>query len=508
MKFSSSSAVLAAVTLSMLGGGVAVYGTRATAIADAARMRAVMDSLPAAASGSLRLIPAEAARPGGPLQAQAEALVGSAAAEWTLFAYSLDRHETLFAINADKPLIPASNNKVFGAVWALHELGPDYRFPTDLLVSGPVQGGVLRGDLVLRGSGDPAFGYPEYDRDPLKALRVMAQALKARGVTRVEGGIVGDATIDDGKHHGPNWPNDTGNGAAQYAPSVSGLPFGRNMIWIRLDPAVPGGVETLPQASEIPVVWTQRSGRAMAARKPDNDTIIVRGAGGGRGNRYGVGANEPALLAPAALRQALAEVGIQVAGPVRLGKTPAAARLVHRHYSITLAEMIPQALRHSDNFFAEHFWKAAVAKSTGQGSYAKGGPASATFFHDEAGVPFGQLWQADGSGLSADNRTSAYALVLAMSYADQQQWKEVFHQALPVAGKPDGTLNRLFVGTPAAGNLHAKTGYIRGVRSLSGFVKTAGGENVVFSMIYNGRNTGGSRGIQQNLGTLLASYTR
>lgn len=509
MKFSSSSAVFAALAVSVLGGGVAVYGTRAEAINDAARMRAVMDALPAAdASATLRVIPADAVKPGGPLQAQAEAIVGSAAAEWTLMAWSIDRQQTLFAINADQPKTPASNNKVFGAVWALHELGPDYRFPTDLLAAGPIEGGVLRGDLVLRGSGDPAFGYPEYDRDPLKALRVMAQALKDKGVTSVQGGIVGDATIDDGKHHGPHWPNDTGNGAAQYAPTVSGLPFSRNMLWIQLDPTAPGGVRTTPQVAEIPVVWTQRGGRAFAARKPDNDTIVVRGAGGGRGNRYGVGAKEPALLAPAALRQALAEVGIQVSGPVRLGKTPQNAKLVHRHYSITLAEMIPQALRHSDNFFAEHFWKAAVARSTGEGSYAKGGPASATFFHDDAGVPFGQLWQADGSGLSSDNRTSAYALVLAMSYADQQQWKEIFHQALPVAGKPDGTLNRLFVGSPAAGNLHAKTGYIRGVRSLSGFVKTANGETVVFSMIYNGRNTSGARGIQQNLGTLLASYTR
>jgi D-alanyl-D-alanine carboxypeptidase/D-alanyl-D-alanine-endopeptidase (penicillin-binding protein 4) len=508
MRFSSSSAVFAALSVAVLGGGVAVYGTRATAIADAARMRAVMDSLPAEAPAALRVIPADAAKPGGPLQAQAEALVGSGAAEWTLMAYSLDRRQTLFAINADQPKTPASNNKVYGAVWALTLLGPEYRFPTDLLATGPIQGGVVQGDLVLRGSGDPAFGYPEYDRDPLKTLRVMAQALKSKGVTTVQGGIVGDATIDDGRHHGPHWPTDTGNGAAQYAPTVSGLPFSRNMLWIRIDPSVPGGVETTPQLTEIPVVWTQHSGRAMAARKPDNDTVVVRGAGGGRGNRYGVGANEPALLAPAALRQALREVGIQVNGPVRLGKTPEGARLIHRHYSITLAEMIPQALRHSDNFFAEHFWKAAVAKTTGQGSYAKGGPASATFFHDHAGVPFGQQWQADGSGLSADNRTSAYAMVLAMSYADQQQWKEVFHQALPVAGKPDGTLNRLFIGTPAAGNLHAKTGYIRGVRSLSGFVKTASGETVVFSMIYNGRNTSGARGIQQNLGTLLASYTR
>jgi D-alanyl-D-alanine carboxypeptidase/D-alanyl-D-alanine-endopeptidase (penicillin-binding protein 4) len=509
MKLSSSSAVVAALTAALLGGGVAVYGTRATAIADAARMRAAMDSLPPGGPVDARVIPADAAKPGGPLQAQAEALVGSGAAEWSLMAYSLDRKETLFAINADQPKIPASNNKVFGAVWALAELGPEYRFPTDLLVAGTIQGGVVNGDLVLRGSGDPAFGYPEYDRDPLKSLRVMAQALKSRGVTSVQGGIVADATIDDGKHYGPNWPNDTGNGAAQYAPTVSGLPYARNMLWVRLDPAAPGGVVTMPEGvTEIPVVWKQRSGRAMAARKPDNDTIIVRGAPGGRGNRYGVGANEPALLAPAALRQALREVGITVGGPIRLGKTPAGARLVHRHYSITLAEMTPQALRHSDNFFAEHFWKAAVAKNTGQGSYAKGGSASATFFHDRAGVPFGQLWQADGSGLSADNRTSAYALVLALSYGDQQPWKKVFHESLAVAGKPDGTMNRLFVGTPAEGNLHAKTGYIRGVRSLSGFVKTAGGETVVFAMIYNGRNTGGSRGIQANLGTLLASYTR
>jgi D-alanyl-D-alanine carboxypeptidase/D-alanyl-D-alanine-endopeptidase (penicillin-binding protein 4) len=507
MKFRSTTAVFAALAISLLGGGAAVYGTRADAIKDAARMRAAVEALPEGGPAAVRVIPPDAAKPGGPLQAQAEALVGGQASEWTLMAYSLDRQETLFAINAETALIPASNNKVFGAVWALHLLGPEYRFATDLLATGPIAGGAVQGDLVLRGSGDPAFGYPEYDRDPLKTLRVMAQALKAKGVTRVDGGIVGDATIDDGKHYGTNWPNDTGNGAAQYAPTVSGLPFGRNMVWIRLVPDS-GGVVTFPEVPEIPVVWTQRSGRAMAARKPDNDTIVVRGAGGGRGNRYGVGANEPALLAPAALRQALREAGITVAGPVRLGKTPDGAKLLHRHYSITLAEMIPQALRHSDNFFAEHIWKAAVAKATGHGSYERGGPASAEFFHQSAGVPMGQLFQADGSGLSADNRTSAYALVLALSYADQQPWKQVVHEALPIAGQPGGTLNRMFVGTPAAGNLHAKTGYIRGVRSLSGFVKAANGETVAFSMVYNGRGTSGSRGIQQNLGTLLANFTR
>ncbi|HEX8905688.1 MAG TPA: D-alanyl-D-alanine carboxypeptidase/D-alanyl-D-alanine-endopeptidase, partial [Longimicrobiaceae bacterium] len=504
MKFSSSTLAAAAAALA-LAGGAAVYGTRASAISDAARMRAAEAVAAGARAGRFRAIPSDAATAtNGPLQAQAQAIVGNPEG-WSLMAYSVDRRQTLFAINADQVKIPASNNKVFSTIWALHMLGPGYRFPTDVLATGPIQGGVLRGDLVIRGSGDPAFGYPEYDRDVLKTPRIMAQALKAKGVTRIEGGIIADATIDDGKHHGPHWPQDTGNGAAQYAPTVSGLPFSRNMLWVQIEN---GAIKTMPQTTEIPVVWTTRGGRAMAARKPDNDTIIVRGAAGGRGNRYGVGANEPALLAPAALRQALQEAGITVAGPIRLGKTPDGAKLIHRHYSITLGEMIPQANRHSDNFFAEHFWKAAVARATGEGSYAKGGPASAHFYQEHAGVPYGQLFQADGSGLSADNRTSAYALVSALNWADQQRWSKLFHESLPVAGQPDGTLNRLFVGTPAAGNLHAKTGYIRGVRSLSGFVKTADGETVVFSMLYNGKNTGGARGIQQNLGVLLANYKR
>jgi D-alanyl-D-alanine carboxypeptidase/D-alanyl-D-alanine-endopeptidase (penicillin-binding protein 4) len=508
MKFSSTGLTAAGLLIAATGGGLAVYGTRASAISDAARMRAAEKAAAAApAVGHVRTIPEAAATAAGPLQAQAQAIVGNGEG-WSLLAYSIDKQQTLFAINADQVRIPASNNKVYSTIWALTMLGPDYRFPTDVLAAGPIQGGVLKGDLVIRGSGDPAFGYPEYDRDVMKTPRLMAQALKDKGVTRVDGGIIADATIDDGKHHGPHWPQDTGNGAAQYAPTVSGLPFSRNMLWVQIDPTAPGGIRTTPETTEIPVVWASRGGRAMAARKPDNDTIIVRGAAGGRGNRYGVGANEPALLAPSALRQALQEVGITVAGPVRLGKTPDGAKLIHRHYSITLGEMIPQANRHSDNFFAEHFWKAAVAKSTGEGSYAKGGPASAHFFHEHAGVPYGQFFQADGSGLSADNRTSAFSLVSALNWADQQRWGKLFHESLPVAGAPDGTLNRLFVGTPAAGNLHAKTGYIRGVRSLSGFVTTADGERVVFSMLYNGKNTSGARGIQQQLGVLLASYKR
>ena len=443
---------------------------------------------------------------GGPLQAQASALVSNQD-EWSVFAWSLDRNQPLFAINADRAIIPASNNKVYSAIWALAVLGPDYRFPTDLLITGPVENGVLRGAVVIRGSGDPAFGYPEYDRDPMTSPRKMAAGLQRLGVRVVEGGVIADPYIHDRQNFGPDWPRDTGNGAARYAPTVSGLPFNRNMLWVRMTPGQGAGYVREPEVPEIPIINNSRGGggNAYAVRKPDEDTIRIRGGGQGR---FGVGAYEPAYLAGGAIRQALREAGVEVRGALRIGPTPQGSVLVHRHFSIPLVEMVPQLNRHSDNFFAEHLWKAAAAKATGRGTYAGGGAASAVFFHDRAGVRWGEIWQADGSGLSAQNRTSAQALVRALIYADKQPWSRPFHESMAIAGDRGGTMRRMFVGGPAQGNLHAKTGYINDVRTLSGYVKTAGGENVVFSFLYNGRNTSGARGVQTNLGNLLAAYTR
>lgn len=447
----------------------------------------------------------------GPLQARADAIVPNKS-EWTILAWSLDRNAPLFAINADRAKIPASNNKVFSAIWALALLGPDYRFPTDLLVTGPIQNGAVRGDVVIKGSGDPAFGYPSYDRDVMESPRRMAASLKRQGVRVVEGGVVADPYVHDRQNFGPQWPLDTGNGASRYAPTVSGLPFNRNMLWIEMRPG-PGGLgyARIPEVPEIPVINNARmgGGRAYAVRKPDEDTVRIRGAVGGRGpHRFGVGAYEPAYLAAAAVRQALREQGIEVRGALRIAPTPRGAALVHRHWSIPLAQIVNELGRHSDNFFAEHVWKAAVAKATGQGTFTAGGPASAVFFHDKAGVPWGHLWQADGSGLSAQNRTTATAMVRSLTWAHKQPWSRQFHESLALAGDRGGTLKNMFTVGPARGNLHAKTGYIRGVRSLSGYVRTAGGETVVFSFIYNGRNTSGARGVQIQLGDLLASYTR
>ncbi len=469
-----------------------------------------------AAAGQEQPSPAQHAGP--PLQAEAEAIVARTGGAWGVFAWSIDRQVPLISINATDALVPASNNKVLTAIWALDNLGPDHRFSTDLLIEGPIENGVLQGNVIIRGSGDPAFGYPPplgYNvivEPPMTPLDRMAARLKEMGVQSVAGDVIGDATAFDSVLIGPNWPNDTGGGASRYAPRVSGLPFQRNMLWVEAVAPANGGeivVRTDPQVTAVPVVSTVNRGGsgARVLRYPADDTVRITGAVSGRGpHRYGVGVSDPALLTADALRYALTRAGITVAGQTRTGETPDDARIVHRHVSMPVGMMIPFLNQYSDNFFAEHLWKAAAREAVGVGSYQLGGPAAAMHFIERAGVAPGEIYQFDGSGLSSLTRVSAGTMVRALVYAHQQPYSELFHSSLAVAGEQGGTMARLFVGTPAAGNLHAKTGFINGVRTLSGYVTAANGEMIAFSFLYNGANTSGARGAQTQLGTLLATY--
>jgi serine-type D-Ala-D-Ala carboxypeptidase/endopeptidase (penicillin-binding protein 4) len=451
--------------------------------------------------------------PGYPLQRAAQEIVASVPGSWGIMAWSIDRREILFAVNARSVFVPASNNKVFTSIWALDLLGPEHRFHTELLLAGDLgQDGTLRGDVVLRGSGDPGFGAPDYQPDPMTPLRTMARRLRESGVRVVEGRVLGDASVFDTVGVGPAWPADTGGGASAYAPRVSGLAFHRNLLGVRLEPTQPGEparVHLMPAVEEIPVVSFVRTGagRAWALRRAQDDTIFVRGAVTGVGlHRYNVGVAEPALLAAGALRRALIDEGILVRGPAALGVTPSDARPLHRHVSVPLSAMLTKLNRDSDNFFAEHVFKATVARAVGLGSFDRGGPASGIFFRRAAHVPYGEVYQADGSGLSAYNRASAYALVCALAYAHHAPYAADFHRSLAVAADRQGSMRRMFAGTEAAGNLRGKTGFVRNSRTLSGFVRTRDGQLVAFAFLYNGGSTTAAREAQERLGVLLAGF--
>src|SRR5690606_7274281 len=148
------------------------------------------------------------------------------------------------------------------------------------------ENGVLRGNVILRGSGDPAFGYPPplgygvFFESPMTPLDRMAARLTELGVRSVEGDIIGDATAFDSVLVGPSWPTDTGAGAARYAPRVSGLPFQRNMLWVEAVAPTEGGeivVRTDPQVTAVPVVSTVQRGTsgARVLRLPADDTVRI-----------------------------------------------------------------------------------------------------------------------------------------------------------------------------------------------------------------------------------------
>src|SRR5690606_23673279 len=151
-------------------------------------------------------------------------------------------------------------------------------------------------------------------------------------------------------------------------------------------------------------------------------------------------------------------------GGSTLGLTPENATVLHRHFSIPLSVMVREMNNESDNFFAEHVWKAASRKAIGLGSYLRGGTASALHFHQLAGVPMGEMYHMAGSGLSLHKRATLNSLFRTLIHAHKADYSEDFHRSLALAEERSGTLRRLFTRTPAADNLHAKTGYINDVR--------------------------------------------
>jgi len=468
--------------------------------------------IPLAAAIVVASAPASEAQAPPPLQEQARSIVEGVSGEWGAVAWSLDRNEVLFSINPHQVLVPASTNKIFTTVWALDRLGPDFRFHTDLLATGAIEDGTLRGDLFLRGSGDPSFGYPDFTEDTMDPLRIMARRLAERGVRRVDGAVFGDGSAFDTTYMAAEWPASAAGGSADYAPRISGLAFQRNVVTIRVGPGNgETGLRLTPAVREVPVVNQTRAGggRTFAVRHPDGDTIFVRGGVPARGtDSYRVGVSQPVLMAAAALHAALTEAGIEVRGRAREGRAPEEAKLVHRHVSIPLSAMLAKVNRDSDNFFAEQIFRATAFREAGLGSFSRGGSHLALHMIQHGGAREGEVYPADGSGLSRLNRTSAHALLSALIHAQNQPWRDEFMGSLAVAGNPGGTMRRMFRGTPGEGRILGKTGFINRVRGLVGYAPTADDERVAFVFLYNGGNASGARNAQIDLGNLLAEYRR
>jgi D-alanyl-D-alanine carboxypeptidase/D-alanyl-D-alanine-endopeptidase (penicillin-binding protein 4) len=395
----------------------------------------------------------------------------------------------LFARNPDRALIPASNLKVLTGVAALAAFGPAHRFATEVLASGEPDGEGAVETLFIRGGGDPTLTSEQWWR--------LAADLRIRGLRRVRGDLVMDDTLFDAERWHPSWGEITSR--AYHAP-VGALSANYGAFFVAVEAASdPGGPVRISVDPPIPYLGVLNQARTGAAGSPvsiqvqrqlagESERIVVAGSipAGGEPLEFWRSVASPARYAGAVLRMQLEANRIAVGGGVRLAAVPDTASSLYRFEGKSLAEVIRLFLKNSNNFIAEALVKSLGVRAAAQvrpGSWETGIPAQLREL-EALGLGTTGLRLVDGSGLSTGNRVPARMLVSALRLAKASfEIGPEFTSALPIAAV-DGTLERR--AEAASGRVRAKTGLLTGITGLSGFVKSAGGRELVFSVLVNG----------------------
>ena len=453
----------------------------------------------------------------------------------SVLVVSLDQGDTIFALNPDLPVAPASNMKLFSTAAALYYLGPDFRYSTFALADGPISGGVLEGDVILYGTGDPSLS-SRLLPGALTPLRALADSLIAHGVTTVRGDVVGDGSYFDDRWIGEGWREEYR--LATYSAPVGALSIAENIVSVRVTPGEvgePAGITTTPSTDGLLIhneVRTIAGGSSSVRFSYDPTGLVVRGqiARGHPGVARTVTVVDPANYAAAAFRAVLADAGIEVLGgvstvsnaddsPVRRprianadGNGSAPPRVLGVHTSPPLTEIVNVTNQVSQNLYAEALFKTIGRVALGDGSFAAGALAVQYFLECEDPVDFEGMRLIDGSGLSPLGRVTARGTIHLLDLVRRTGIWEEFYASLPEAAAPtprNHSLRNRMGGTPAAANLRAKTGTISNVSSLSGYVRAANGEMLAFAIYGNDLpSTWRAKQMENAIGVRLANFDR
>jgi D-alanyl-D-alanine carboxypeptidase/D-alanyl-D-alanine-endopeptidase (penicillin-binding protein 4) len=467
---------------------------------------------------------------------------------WGVLVRSMSTGDTLYAFNPLKLLMPASNMKIVTLAAAAERLGWNYAYETRVFAVGPIESGVLRGDLVVVGSGDPSIGVA--DGSAARVFGAWADRLKELGIRAIDGRIVGDDRAFEDQTLGFGWSWD--DLPDDYAAGVGALQFNENAARVTVSPGIadgePASIAIEPPGSGLhvaSVVRTERAGvpRSLSTRRlpgaqrleiagtigldappailsvsVDNPTIFFveamklaliargldvrgaavdigtldRGIGAPGVDNVGVGAPGVDNVGGGALR--VDDVGGGAPGVNDIAPDPGRGSLVAANRSAPLSTLAIRLMKDSQNQYAETLLKTlGAADGQVRGHAARGtstgGRMSAQALLESWGVDGSGLIQRDGSGLSRYDYVNAETLVAILShvYHDSTLYGP-FNASLPVAGH-DGTLANRLKGTVAEGRVQAKTGSMSNVRALSGYVSTADGEPLAFSILANNFET-------------------
>jgi D-alanyl-D-alanine carboxypeptidase/D-alanyl-D-alanine-endopeptidase (penicillin-binding protein 4) len=414
---------------------------------------------------------------------------------FSAFVQEVGKHQPMLAFNADTPRNPASTIKLVTTYLALESLGPTYTWKTTVLASTAPRGGVLQGDLYLKGYGDPYL--------VLERFWLLVREIRQRGVRDIRGDVVIDNTYFD---MGSARPGDfDGHPYQPYnaVPDALMVNFQTVSFLFRADAAA-NRVEILADPlltnlrvrNQVQLVDGRCSAKSnrinvMVANGNDHDEATFKGRFSRQCGEY---AQTLSLMkAPdyvyGLFRSLWEESGGTISGKARVGAAPAGLRNIATLESVPLAEVITATNKHSNNLMARHLLLTLGAERFGAPATVEKGQRAAQEQLARLGLMFPELALGNGAGLARDTRISVRSLTKVLLAAEAGPYGSEFESSLGVAGL-DGTVRQRFVNDEFTGHMHLKTGTLNGVRAMAGYVRAPSGRTFAVAMIQNASGWG------------------
>lgn len=426
--------------------------------------------------------------------------------------YSADDSVRIYGHRDSTALVPASLQKLYTGIGVLTAWGGEHRFRTQIGSSGEISGGVLKGDLVVKGGGDPSWVEDLYPQGPHRVFELWADSLAALGIRKVEGDLIGDISLHPSFPFNPLWEKkDFTKG---WAPAVAALSFNANQLTLNLRGASRAGLKASVSPKRGYSYFTldnrvQTGGRrgkasTWATLAPDNRGLTLRGKlGVNTSSSHTLPVRQPPLFALLNLRNALNSKGIEVAGKIRIRELALPAdslRTLFIFNSLPLKEMLPVMLGQSSNLIAESLLCELGASPDSGAVYIER-------LLESSGLSLSEFNAADGSGLARQNRCSASQLALALCHARHQEWFDIFQNSLARPGEK-GTLEDRFPQLKGKSLLWAKSGTMSDISNLAGYLLAADGQLHAFAIFCDGpRNNANARRWQEQICALLLRYS-
>lgn len=409
-----------------------------------------------------------------------------------------DTGEKIYDHFGDTRLIPASNMKLFTAAAAFETLGEDYRFTTEIHTDGTIKGDMLKGNLYLKGKGDPTLLQEDFEK--------FARELKSQGIQKIKGDLIGDDTWYDKVRLSEDitWQDEV----YYYGAQVSALTASPNNDYdagsLIIEVNAGGAVGEEPKVSLTPetdyvtiinkakTVSVDQAKTVSISREHGTNQIIIEGnipVDGSR-KREWIAVDEPSGYALDLFENALLAEGIEWAGKytMKMEETPENSTLLLEHHSMTLAELSIPFMKLSNNGHGEVLVKEMGRLIEGQGSW-EAGLSVMENVAETLGVNTNTILLRDGSGMSHVNLIPTNEISQLLFGIRSKEWFNSYINALPVAGNTErfvgGTLRNRMKETAAQQNVKAKTGTLTAVSALSGYVTTKDEEPLIFSIIIN-----------------------